>query len=135
MSKVYDRVSWSFLKAVLTVMNFDIKWINWIMEYVTFVYYTLLVNGNLTNSFKPTQGLRQGDPLSPSMFLMYATILTISLVQVESLNKIKGVKVGRNGLSFTQLLFVDDSLLFFRKDNKSLENIQIILDWYCFVLG
>lgn len=135
MSKVYDRVSWSFLKAVLTAMNFDIKWINWIMEYVTFVYYTLLVNGNLTNSFKPTQGLRQGDPLSPSMFLMYATILTISLVQVESLNKIKGVKVGRNGLSFTQLLFVDDSLLFFRKDNKSLENIQIILDWYCFVLG
>lgn len=116
-------------------MNFDIKWINWIMEYVTFVYYTLLVNGNLTNSFKPTQGLRQGDPLSPSMFLMYATILTISLVQVESLNKIKGVKVGRNGLSFTQFLFVDDSLLFFRKDNKSLENIQIILDWYCFVLG
>lgn len=135
MSKVYDRVSWSFLKAVLTAMNFDIKWINWIMEYVTFVYYTLLVNGNLTNSFKPTQGLRQGDLLSPSMFLMYATILTISLVQVESLNKIKGVKVGRNGLSFTQLLFVDDSLLFFRKDNKSLENIQIILDWYCFVLG
>lgn len=135
MSKVYDRVSWSFLKAVLTAMNFDIKWINWIMEYVTFVYYTLLVNGNLTNSFKPTQGLRQGDPLSPSMFLMYATILTISLVQAESLNKIKGVKVGRNGLSFTQLLFVDDSLLFFRKDNKSLENIQIILDWYCFVLG
>lgn len=135
MSKVYDRVSWSFLKAVLTAMNFDIKWINWIMEYVTFVYYTLLVNGNLTNFFKPTQGLRQGDPLSPSMFLMYATILTISLVQAESLNKIKGVKVGRNGLSFTQLLFVDDSLLFFRKDNKSLENIQIILDWYCFVLG
>lgn len=135
MSKVYDRVSWSFLKAVLTAMNFDIKWINWIMEYVTFVYYTLLVNGNLTNFFKPTQGLRQGDPLSPSMFLMYATTLTISLVQAESLNKIKGVKVGRNGLSFTQLLFVDDSLLFFRKDNKSLENIQIILDWYCFVLG
>lgn len=49
--------------------------------------------------------------------------------------KIKGIKVGRNGLSFSHLLFANDSLLFFRKDNSSLGNIQLILEWYCSILG
>ena len=64
MSKAYDRVDWTFLKTVLTVMKFEERWIQWIMECVTFVSYTLLVNGNLTSFFKPSQGLRHGDPLS-----------------------------------------------------------------------
>ena len=118
MSKAYDKVSWNFLKVVLTVMNFDTKWIKWFMECVSLVQYTLLINGNLTNSFKPFQGLRQEDPLSTYVFLMCANILSISLSQAKNLKKIKGIKVGRNGLSFSHLLFVDDSLLFFRKDNS-----------------
>ena len=66
MSKAYNRVNWNFLKAVLLAMNFDSKWIKWIMECVSTVEYTLLLNGSMTRSFKPSQGLRQGDPLSPS---------------------------------------------------------------------
>ena len=115
--KAYDKVNLNFLKAILIVMNFDTKWIKWFMECVSLVQYTLLINGNLTNSFKPFQGLRQEDPLSTYVFLMCANILSISLSQAKNLKKIKGIKVGRNGLSFSHLLFVDDSLLFFRKDN------------------
>ena len=113
--KAYDKVNLNFLKAILIVMNFDTKWIKWFMECVSLVQYTLLINGNLTNSFKPFQGLRQEDPLSTYVFLMCANILSISLSQAKNLKKIK---VGRNGLSFSHLLFVDDSLLFFRKDNS-----------------
>ena len=58
MKKAYDRVRWNFLKAVLMAMNFDQKWIKWIMECVTSVQYTLLVNGSISNSFKPGKGLR-----------------------------------------------------------------------------
>ena len=43
--------------------------------------------------------------------------------------------MGRSGLSFSHLLFVDDSLLFFRKDNASIQNLQIILNWYCSISG
>ena len=98
------------------------------MECVFTVEYTLLLNGSMTRSFKPSQGLRQGDPLSPYLFLLCANVLSISLTQVEELKKIKGVKVGRSGLSFSHLLFADDSLLFFRKDNVSVENLQSILN-------
>ena len=116
-------------------MNFDPKWIKWIMGCVSTVEYTLLINGSVTRSFKPSQGLRQGDPLSPYLFLMCANILSISLIQVEDLKKIKGIKVGRNGLSFSHLLFADDSLLFFKKDKNSVQNLQLILEWYCSISG
>ena len=134
MSKAYDRVNWN-LKAVLTVMNFDSKWIKWIMKCVSSVEYTLLINGSMTRSFKPSQGLRQGDPLSPYLFLLCANILSISLTQAEDLKKIKGIKVGRNGLSFSHLLFADDFLLFFREDNNYVQNLQLILKWYCSISG
>ena len=54
MSKANDRVRWNFLQAILTVMKFDSKWIKWIMECVTSVHYTLLINGNLMKSFTPS---------------------------------------------------------------------------------
>jgi len=128
MNKAYDRVSWKFLKAVLIAMNFDQKWIRWIMECMTSVQYTLVVNGSISKAFKPSMGLRQGDPLSPCLFLICANILFISLQKAKNSKLINGVKVGRNGCTFTHLLFVDDSLLFFKKDNKSLANLKGILD-------
>lgn len=51
MSKAYDRIDWNFLKAVLGAMNFNDRWVQWIMECVTSVHYTLLINGNLSQSF------------------------------------------------------------------------------------
>ena len=128
MSKAYDKVDWTFLKAVLIVMKFKDRWIQWITECVTSVSYTLLVNGNFTSSFKPFQGLRQGDPLSPYLFPFCANILSIALLQAENQKQLQGVKIGRNGLSFTHLLFADDSLLFFKKDNKSVTKLLAILD-------
>ena len=121
MSKAYDRVNWNFLRAVLTVTKFGDNWVRWVMECVSSVSYTLLVKGILHHH------------LSPYLFLFCANIL--SLIQAENLKQIHGVRVGRNGPSFTHLLFVDDSLLFLRKDAKSIENIKLILDWYCAISG
>lgn len=92
MSKTYDRVDWKFLKGILVVMNFSPNLVNWILECVTTVYYTLLVNGSITQSFKPHKGLRQGDPLSPYLFLMCANILYLSLMQAEHIKDIQGTK-------------------------------------------
>lgn len=58
MSKAYDRLDWKFLKAVLIAMNSSPRWVRWIMECVSTVQYTLLVNGGITQTFNPSKGLR-----------------------------------------------------------------------------
>ena len=73
--------------------------------------------------------------MSPYLFLMCANILSLTLLKAKQNHDIMGVELGRNGLSFTHLFFVDDSLLFFRNNAKSLATLRTTLEWYCILSG
>ena len=112
MEKAYDRVSWNFLELVMKRMGFAGKWINMVMRCITTVEYSIECNGDVLRSFKPTRGLRQGDPLSPHLFLLIADVLSRLMLQEHMNDYIQGYKISRRSPTLTHIHFADDTLLF-----------------------
>lgn len=105
MHKAYDRVEWSYLKSIMLKMGFDQRWVTFIMECVSSVDYKVRFNDVETDTIKPTRGLRQGDPLSPYLFLLVAEGLSSMLKGAEDRGEIEGVKVCRGAPVVSHLLF------------------------------
>ena len=97
------------------------------MRCVTSVKYAARVNGELTQSFKPTRGIRQGGLISPYLFLLCAEGLSCLLQQKEAFGELKGIRNGRNGPPISHLLFGDDSVFFTREDDRSIDTLKSAL--------
>jgi hypothetical protein len=65
MIKAYDRVEWAYLQGILQKLGFGEQLVSLVMRCVGTVNFQIKVNGELMQSFKPSRGLRKGDPLSP----------------------------------------------------------------------
>jgi hypothetical protein len=70
MSKAYDRIEWPFLEAVMKRLGFAKQWIWWIMVCVRSVSYSILINRCPVGDIQPSRGIRQGNPISPYLFLL-----------------------------------------------------------------
>ena len=136
MSKAYDRVEWNFLWFILEKFGFDSRWIMWIRELVTTVSYSIIVEaGQPYGFFKPNRGIRQGDPLSPYVFLFCAEGLSFLLHKAEQNRLIQGLQIHRRCPKVNHLLFADDSILFCKANPEACSNILHLLNSYESISG
>ncbi|KAL5565045.1 hypothetical protein UlMin_028209 [Ulmus minor] len=94
MAKAYDRVEWSFIWGAMKKLGFSEGWIKKIMACVTSIYYSLLINGEKVSLINPSRGLRQGDPISPYLFLLFAEGLSSIIHMYERTGKLQGMRCG-----------------------------------------
>lgn len=113
--KAYDSPEWCFLKQLMIDMGFPAKFISWIMNCVTTVSYSLLINGGLTKPFKAKRGLRQGDPMSPYLFVLSMEYLGRELEQLAKNGNFNYHPRCRK-LKSIHVCFADDLLMYCRAD-------------------
>ncbi|XP_019185981.1 PREDICTED: uncharacterized protein LOC109180726 [Ipomoea nil] len=135
MSKAYDRVEWCFLRRVMLKMGFDPKWVEIIAETVRSAKYHVLHDQNQFGPIIPGRGLRQGDPLSPYLFLFITEGLSALLERQVARGLLHGLHVARGAPPVSHLLFADDCFLFFRASLGECETMKWVLDTYAKASG
>ena len=75
MSKVYDRVEWQYLEVIMQTLGYNERWISLIMMCISTISYSVLINGEAKGNIVPSRGLRQGDPISILVLVMYRGVV------------------------------------------------------------
>nr|XP_027098937.1 uncharacterized protein LOC113718221 [Coffea arabica] len=112
MMKAYDRVSWIFLTQVLRRFGFSKVWIDMIWRLISNVRFSIIVNGLPHGFFKPTQGLRQEDPILPALFVIGVEVFSRSLNALVKHRSFRSFKVPLGCPMVTYLAYVDDVVIF-----------------------
>ena len=119
--KAYDTINWRYLFDILESIGIPPRFIQWIRGIITTAHFSISINGELAGFFRSTRGLRQGDPLSPYLFV----------IAMEGLTRIIQHEISRNNSfkyhwrcekqNITHLCFADDLILFCRGESRSIK--------------
>ncbi|KAL0001183.1 hypothetical protein SO802_014964 [Lithocarpus litseifolius] len=102
---------------------------------ISSVSYSVIINGTTYGNIAPTRGFRQGDPLSPYLFLLCAEGLSALIHDAARNNQLNGIAICRGAPKITLLFFADDSLLFCRANSNECNKLKEILCMYEYALG
>ncbi|GJT47588.1 putative RNA-directed DNA polymerase, eukaryota, reverse transcriptase zinc-binding domain protein [Tanacetum coccineum] len=110
--KAFDSVRWDYLDLIMDKLGFGLKWRAWINGCLHNARSSVLVNGSPTEEFEVFRGLRQGDPMSPFLFILAMEGLHALTSKAEALGLFKGASIGKDNMSISQLMYADDVIFF-----------------------
>ncbi|KAM0985117.1 hypothetical protein ACFX15_012053 [Malus domestica] len=130
MAKAYDRVEWNFLLSIMAKLGFAPLFCSRIKECISSTSVSIIINGTPIGFIMPERGLRQGDPLSPYLFLLCTEGLSVLIRNGLERGAINGYRVSPAGNPITHLFFADDSVLFGKATAEEALGILNILKTY-----
>lgn len=134
-SKAYDRVEWSFLRPLLLRIGLPQSFVDLIMLSVSSVTYSYMLNGLQFGNLAPERGLRQGDPLSPYLFICVVEAFLALIARAEEDGQIRGVTIAPSAPSISALCFADDTFIFCRSSSTDATALKNILNRYAAMSG
>ena len=135
LEKAYDRLEWHFIRDVLELYRLPPSLIKLIMSCVSSSSISILLNGGKLEPFQPSRGIKQGDPLSPYLFIMCMEMLGFLISQRCKEKLWDPVHASRGGQAFSYLFFADDLVLFAKADLMNCINVRETLDTFCELSG
>ncbi|XP_075102115.1 uncharacterized protein LOC142177432 [Nicotiana tabacum] len=130
MTKAYDRISWLFLTKVLRKMGFTERLIGIVFGLVLNNWYSILINGQAYGFFKSSRGIKQGDPVSPTLFILTAEALSRGLNALHTNLYFCGFGMPKWSPKINHLAYADDMIIFSSSDETSLMLIMQVLKAY-----
>ena len=128
--KAFDSISWDFITKILNLFNFSDQTIAVIKSLQTNSFSKVLRNGHSSNIIKLYRGCRQGDPISPYIFVLAVELLGLSFV---AQNEIQGNRIKNREHRISQ--FADDTTLFIKQSELNLRLCMNILDEFHLISG
>lgn len=135
MVKAYDSVEWNFLLAMMKVMGFPLEFCQRIAECIITVSYNVLVNGASTGYIQPQRSLRQGDPMSPFLFLICVEEFSALLRWNEEHGVLHGVQVAPGVVPLTHLFFANNAVIFCKVEEEEVQVVLGVLQCYAKAFG
>ena len=128
--KAFDCISWSYMQNVLNTFGFGDSLCQWVKAFYVDIKSYVVVNGKVSEKFIIERGCRQGDPISPYLFILCAEILAC---RIREDNNIKGIKIEDSEHKISQ--FADDTCFTLEGDKRSFETLFTTLSNFANMSG
>ncbi|GJY25246.1 RNA-directed DNA polymerase, eukaryota, reverse transcriptase zinc-binding domain protein [Tanacetum coccineum] len=130
--KAFDSVRWDFLDDVLRKFGFGNKWCEWIQKCLKSSRGSILINGSPTEEFQFFKGLKQGDPLSPFLFILVMECLHLSFQKVVDAGMFTGIRLSQS-VNLSHMFYADDAVFVGQWNDKNINTLTHVLE--CFYLA
>lgn len=135
LEKTFDHLEWSFVRKILLYFNIHNSLTNLIMSCITTTTTSILINGTRTSYFSPSRGIRQGDPLSPYIFIMCIEIRFHMINQSVDYLNWHPIRISKHGLHMSHLFFDNDIMLLSKVNLQSYHAIIDVLNHFNQICG
>nr|GEV36108.1 RNA-directed DNA polymerase, eukaryota, reverse transcriptase zinc-binding domain protein [Tanacetum cinerariifolium] len=127
--KAYDSVRWDYLDDILKRFGFGHRWCDWIQECLRSFRGSVLVNRSPTEEFQFFKGLKQGDPLSPFLFILVMESIHLSFKRVVDAGMFNGIALSPS-MKLTHMFYADDAIFMGQWSNRNIDILIYMLKWF-----